>query len=143
MATVERSSVIKAPVDTVFAYLDDPLHLPEIWPSLIEIRDVKDLAQGGHEFHWTYKMAGVRLEGDTTTVEFEPKKHVVTKSTGEIPSTFEWTFAAENGSTRFTLKVDYEMPDSLVGKVTEPFVRKLNEHEADAFVANLKDRIEA
>jgi len=30
----------------------------------------------------------------------------------------------------------------LLGKVKEPFLRKLNEREADTFLANLKDRME-
>jgi len=30
----------------------------------------------------------------------------------------------------------------LLGKVKEPFLRKLNEREADMFLANLKDRLE-
>lgn len=34
------------------------------------------------------------------------------------------------------------MPASLRGKLAEPFVRKLNGREADAFMANLKDRLE-
>jgi hypothetical protein len=85
----------------------------------------------------------VRFEGDTETVEYEPNKHAVTESKGEIPSKFESDFVPDNGSTNFKLKVEYEIPQSLLGKLTEPFIVKLNEREADAFVANLKDRIEA
>ena len=142
MTTIERSILIKAPVKQVFAYLEEPLHLPEIWPSMVEVKDVKPLPQGGHRFHWIYKMAGMRFEGETETVEFELDKHVVTKSTGQIPATFDYLFKAENGYTRVDVKTEYEIPTKLLGKLAKPFVLKLNEREADTFLANLKDRVE-
>ena len=143
MQTVEKNILIDAPPEEVFAYLDAPQHLPEIWPSMVEISKVEDIPAGGHRFHWLYKMAGVRLEGDTETVEYERNKHVVTKSTGQVPNTLDWEFIPEGDSTRFKMKMEYEVPTSLLGKLTEPFVLKLNEREADVFVGNLKDRFEA
>jgi len=134
--------VIKAPVSEVFAYLEDPLHLPEIWPSMVEVKDVKPLPGGGYRYGWLYKMAGMRFEGETETVEFVPEKHFVAKSTGQIPATFDYTFKVENGATRIETKTEYEIPQKLLGKLAEPFVLKLNEREADVFLANLKDRLE-
>jgi uncharacterized membrane protein len=142
VTTIERSIVIKAPVKQVFSYVDEPVNLPEVWPSMVEIKDVKTLPKGGHSFHFIYKMAGVRFEGDSETVEFEPERHVLLKSTGQIPSTFDWKFTPEDGSTKVELKTEYEIPKMLLGKLAEPFIRKLNEREADTFLANLKDRVE-
>ena len=85
----------------------------------------------------------MRFEGDSETVDFVPEKHFREKNTGQIPSTFDWTFTPENGSTRIEVKTEYEIPKSLLGKLAEPFIRKLNEREADTFLANLKDRLEA
>lgn len=143
MATIEKSILITAPVEEVFTYLEEPTHLPEVWPSLVEVSDVVDLPQGGDRYHYVYKMAGTRFEGDSETIEFVPYKHFVRESTGEIPSTFDWTFMPQNGSTKVVLKAKYEVPKTLLGKLSEPFILKLNEREADTFFANLKDRIEA
>lgn len=143
MVTIEKSIVVKASPTKVFDYMRDPAHLPEIWPSMVEVKDVADLPNGGHRYHWIYKMAGVRLEGDSETVEFEPDKHIVQKGTGQIPSTFDWTFTPENGSTKVNTKVEYEIPETLLGKLAKPFIVKLNEREAESFLGNLKDRIEA
>lgn len=143
MTTIERSIVIKAPVKQVFSYLTEPTHLPEIWPSMVEVKDVKPLAKGGHTYHWVYKMAGMRFEGETETFDFEPDRHFLSKSTGQIPAKFDYTFTPENGGTRIEVKTEYEIPKKLLGKLAEPFVRKLNEREADSFLANLKDRLEA
>lgn len=143
MTTIERSIVIKAPVKDVWAYVEDPVHLPEIWPSMVEVKDVEALPKGGHRYHWLYKMAGMRFEGDSETVDFEPERHFLQKNSGQIPSSFDWTFIPENGSTRLDLRTEYEIPKSLLGKLKEAFIRKLNEREADTFLANLKDRVEA
>jgi len=142
VTTIERSIMIKAPPKQVFSYLEEPVHLLEIWPSMVEIKDVKPLPKGGHRYHWVYKMAGMRFEGDTETVEFEPDRHFLSKSTGQIPATFDYTFTPENGATKVDVKTEYEIPSSLLGKLAEPFVRRLNEREADTFLANLKDRVE-
>jgi uncharacterized membrane protein len=142
VTTIEKSIVIDAPLKEVFAYLDDPLHLPEIWPSMVEVREVKPLPKGGHQYHWVYKMAGIRFEGESETLEFVPEKHVVEKSTGQIPAKFDYLFTPVDGKTRVEVKTEYEIPQKLLGKVAEPFVRKLNEREADMFMANLKDRLE-
>jgi uncharacterized membrane protein len=142
VTTIEKSILIKAPVKQVFSYLGDPEHLPEIWPSMVEVKDVKVLPKGGHRYHWIYKMAGMRFEGETETVEFELDRHLVTKATGQIPATFDYSFKAENGYTKLEVKTEYEIPKTLLGKLAEPFVLKLNEREADTFLANLKDRVE-
>ena len=142
MTTIERSIVIEAPPKQVFTYLEEPLHLLEIWPSMVEIKDVKPLPKGGHSYHWVYKMAGMRFEGDTETVEFEPDRHFLSKSTGQIPATFDYRFTPEDGATKVEVKTEYEIPKMLLGKLAEPFILKLNEREADTFLANLKDRVE-
>ena len=41
MATVKKSIKINAPVEKVFEYLT-PENLPEIWPSLVEVKNVKN-----------------------------------------------------------------------------------------------------
>jgi uncharacterized protein YndB with AHSA1/START domain len=143
MVAIEKSVLVKAPPEEVYAYLDDPLHLPEVWPSMVEVRDVADLPNGGHRFHWVYKMAGARFEGDSETVEIEPGRHYVQQNTGQIPSSFDWTFVAENGSTRLMMKSEYEIPETLLGKLARPFIVRLNEREAETVLANVKDRIEA
>jgi uncharacterized protein YndB with AHSA1/START domain len=141
--TIEKSILIDAPPEKVFAYMNEPEHMLEYWPSMVEVRDATQLPNGGWRYHWIYKMAGVRLEGDSEAVEFEPDKHFVVKNTGQIPSTFDWTFAPENGSTRLTTKVEYEIPDTVLGKLGKPFIVKLNEREAESVLGNLKDRMEA
>ena len=68
MAKLVRKTTINAPVDKVFHYMEDRNHLPEFWPSMMEVSDIRDLPNGGKHFHWLYKMAGMRVEGDTDDI---------------------------------------------------------------------------
>lgn len=143
MKTLERSILVKAPPEKVFGFIQDPTYLPEFWPSMIDVTHVETLPEGGYRYHWLYKMAGMRFEGDSRTIAFEPNKHIVQENTGDFASTFDWKLVPENGYTKIFVKAEYEIPQTLLTKLTEPFVLKLNEREADFVVANLKDRVEA
>jgi uncharacterized membrane protein len=143
MARITRDIFIKAPVDQVFAYHSNPANQIEYWPSMIEIKDVEHFPGGGMKYRWTYKMAGIRLEGLTETMEFDKNERIVTKSRGGIESTFTYEYKPEGEGTRVSVDVDYKVPVPVVGKVAEAFVLKFNEREVETILANLKDRLEA
>ena len=59
MPTLRKSIAIRAPVDRVFDYVGDPTNLPEIWPSLVAVRNVESHPTG-NSFDWDYKLLGLR-----------------------------------------------------------------------------------
>lgn len=143
MATVEQSVTVHAPVEKVFSFAAAPTHLPEFWPSMVEVKDVEPLPNGGHRFRWVYKMAGMRFEGTSEDVEYVPNQQVIQRSRGGIESTVTWTFLSEAGGTRVTFLANYTVPVPLLGRLAEAVIVKVNEHEAEALLANLKSRMEA
>jgi len=143
MVKIERTTMINAPVEKVFEYLLQPTNLPEIWPSMVEVKDFKDTPEHvGSTYNWVYKMAGVHFKGASECVEFVANKRTVTNSAGGITSTFDYTFEPVDGQTRLIQKIQYIIPIPLLGKLAEAFIRKQNEHEADVLLANLKARME-
>lgn len=142
MAKLTKSITIDAPVEKVFGYVSQSTNLPEIWPSLIEIKDVKHLPDGRTTDRWTYKMAGMHLKG-TTTTEYVENKSIISKTEGGVKSTQIWTFEPADGGTKATLEVEYTVPIPVVGKLAEAIVVKMNDHEGDIIMANLKSRMEA
>ena len=143
MAKIEKAITINAPVEKVFGYVDEPTNLPEIWPSIVEVKDVQRLPNGGTSFRFVYKMAGVRLEVTSEDIEHIPNQRVVSKTKGGIESTFTWTFQPEAGGIKVTAESEYSVPIPLLGKLAEAFIVKLNENEAELVLANLKARMEA
>jgi uncharacterized membrane protein len=144
MAKVVRSVTINVPVEKVFNYLEDPLNLPEIWPSLVEVSYVQRTPEVvGSTYRWVYKLAGIRLEGKAEVIEYVKNERNVTKSSGGgVEATYTSTYEDINGETKFTSETIYTIPIPVLGKLAESFVAKLNENEADVFMANLKVRLE-
>lgn len=141
MATIRKSITIHAPIDQVFAYLTDPEHLPEIWPSMVEVKNARHAPDGTQSFDWTYKMAGLRFHGHSESIEARPNEQVVVKNDG-IPSTFRWNYLSQGADTTVSLEVDYEIPGSALNKLARPILAKINEREAEHLLENLKSRME-
>jgi uncharacterized membrane protein len=143
MATIKKSIFIQAPVEKIFAFMSEPVNLPEIWPSMVEVKDVQPSPAGGYNFSWVYKMAGMRFDGASETVEVIPNRRVVTKSTKGIESKFVWSYQPEASGTRVTMEAEYVIPLPVLGKLAEAIIVKQNEHESEVLLSNLKNKMEA
>ncbi len=142
MATIKKSININAPVEKVFEYASKPEILPEIWPSMIEVKNIKDLPNGGHSFDWVYKMAGMRLNGSSEDIEVVPNERTVSRTSGGIESTVTWEYLPVDDGTKFTSTTEYKVPIPLLGKLAESIIVKMNENETEVILANLKARME-
>lgn len=142
MARIEKSIKINAPVEKVFEFAI-PENLPEIWPSLVEVSNVKELPNGGYSWDFVYKMAGMRFNGSSKHTEFVLNDRTVSETTGGIEATITWLYQSEDGGTKLTTIADYKIPVPLLGKLAESFIVKFNENESETILANLKARMEA
>jgi len=142
MAKVEKTITINAPVEKVFGYVSMKTNLPDIWPSMVEAKDVQPLPNGGNSFRWVYKMAGMKFEGTSEDSEFIVNQSIVSKTKGGISSTITWTFQSEAGGTKVTFDAEYTVPIPLLGKLAEAIIVKQNNKEAELLLANLKERME-
>jgi uncharacterized protein YndB with AHSA1/START domain len=139
--TIEKTVTIDAPLEKIFDYLEEPSHLPEIWPSLYEVKDVKTLPSGGHAFKWFYNFAGFKAEGTTETFEFVPYQRIIDKAKGDIESVFTWTVHGQNGTTTVKFMAEYGFPKKFTSS-DEKFVLRRNEFEAQTLLQNLKAKFE-
>lgn len=142
MTKVQKKVTIHAPLEKVFAFMADPHNLPEIWPSMVEVKNVKPAPKGGYNFDWVYKMGGMRFDGASDTTEFVVNKHNVTQSTKGIESKFVWDYETVKEGTQLTVEVEYKVPIPLIGKIAEAFLTKQNDREADLLLENLKNKME-
>ena len=142
MFKIKKTVLINAPVKKVFEFMEDPLNLPEIWPSMVEVKNVRKNAKGWPIFEWVYKMAGMKFQGETDTVEYVKNAREVTESTKGIQSHFIFDYNDKGGKTEVVMAAEYTIPVPLVSKLAEGIVGKLNEQEAEVMLANLKARME-
>ena len=73
MASITKSIFIAAPVEKVFAFMDDPMNTVDIMVGMANVRNVKDVG-GSKSFDWTYKMGGMKFDGSSETIERTPNK---------------------------------------------------------------------
>jgi len=143
MKTIIHDIRVDAPVDRVFEFLVDPHNLPEIWPNIVEVKNVKkSKANEGFNFNWDYKMSGTQFEGKCETIEYTPYERLVVKCNKGLDSTITWRFQPTGRETHVTLKFEYQIPSSLLKRMKEEIVVQENEHEVDAMLQNLKSRLE-
>ncbi len=143
MPKIERSVTINAPVKKIFDYIADPKLQVEWLPGMIEVKDIKQTEQGvGSTYKFSYKVAGMRFEGEDMVEEYIPNKKMVTRSKGGIEASWTWNFEPYNDKTKVEVIVEYKVPIPVLGKIAEVLVLKQNEREADHALANIKDKME-
>jgi uncharacterized protein YndB with AHSA1/START domain len=142
MAKVTASIMIDAPVEKVFDYVEDPAKVPEYWPSVIEIKDVEELPDGGARMTVVYKMAGVRFDVETECTEFVPNERTVYESEGGVSSTLTWTYEGQDGSTKVTMDMEYQVNLPGLRKLGEAFLTKVSQNEGQAILGNVKAKME-
>jgi len=140
VARLDKEVTIEAPLENIFRYISNPSNMPEIWPSLIEVKGVQPLSNGGYSFQWVYKMAGMRFKGEGEYTVMDPNRFFVINTRGGIVSMIAWTTRSKENLTRVTFTVEYVVPVPLLGKLAEIIITKMNEQEGDLIMANLQAR---
>jgi len=140
VARVDKEVIVEAPLEKIFGYISEPSNLPEFWPSLMEVKDIQSLPNGGYSARWVYKMVGMRFGGTGEYTKMVPNKFFVIETKGGIRSTITWTFRSWENITKVTLTIEYKIPIPLLGKLAEAIILKINEQEGDLMMANLQAR---
>lgn len=143
MITVEGTKHIQSPVSGVFDYMNEPKNQVEVTPSLSEVKNIERLDNGGIRADYTYKMAGVNFKGQVEAKEFQPNKKINFRMSGAITGNIIWIFNDNDGSTEFTYRAEYEIPNQLLEKLARPFIEQYNEREIEHLLNNLKARLES
>ena len=142
MAKIQKSIIINAPPEKVWAYLEDPMSAPEWLPGMIEARNITGSGVG-QRYEWTYKMLGIHFDGESTTTELIENERTVVKTKAGIESTWVYTYEPHEGGTKLSFDIDYKVPVPVLGKLAEKLVLKTNEREAELALENIKTMVES
>ncbi len=125
-------------MERVFGYIRETTNLPEVWPNLLEVKDVQRLPNGGNRALCVYRMMGMRFEVMSEDVEYIPNRRIVSKTGGGIQGVLTWQFEPEDGKTRLSLEAEYTIPAPLVGRLAERIIARINEKDIGELVNILK-----
>jgi carbon monoxide dehydrogenase subunit G len=142
MTELSRTIWIDAPLDQVFAFMDDPANQPRITPSMTRIENIERLENGGSKSDYTYRFFGVPFRGSVQALEYRPNKRIVFEVTGAVVGKIRWDFAEKGGGTDFTYYAQYEMPFPILSRVFSSLINAYNEREIDQLTEALKRVIE-
>jgi carbon monoxide dehydrogenase subunit G len=137
---VSASVRVDAPVDEVFAFMDDPENQRAITPAITDVRDVEPLENGGKRLGYTYSLGGVPLDGALETPVYEPDERVVFELSGALSGTITWTFEPTEAGTQVTYAAAYDLPGSPLVGPFRPLARRYNERQLERTLENLRDR---
>ena len=138
MVHVSDSIEVSVPAETVFETLDDPETHATITPSISEIRNVEPRENGGKELEYTYRLAGVPIDGRLVQTVHEPPTTHVFALEGGLTGAITLDIEPTDEGTRVTYSAEYAVPGRVIARVIEPMVRWYNERELASTLENLE-----
>ena len=128
---------VAADPETVFAFLDDPENHAAITPGLTDVRDVEPLANGGKRLSYTYRMAGMGIDGEIVQTVHDPPERHAFELRGRLTGTIDFRLAPVDGGTELTYAATYDLPENALTRVGAPVIRRFNERQLRAALENV------
>src|SRR5258708_6727124 len=139
--TVTRS--IDAPVETVFAYVDDYHNTTKYMKDLTKWKPVGSQTHGkGAHFEVAMK-AGPRELGSTVLItQWTENKVIAWVSESGFKQTGKWAFKAKAGGCEATFDMEYEFGGGIAGKLLAKAAEPLVKMNIESSVDELKRQTE-
>lgn len=143
MSKAKASIIINKPIEEVFDYTCSVHNGPAFIPNLNENSNIQ--GEGvGQTYEWHFNMAGIDLRGQGEVTVFDRPRREEMKITGDTSASWVFSFEEENGSTKVTVDVDYDIAESALQKLANRMVvDKFNQKTAEQTVDNLKTILES
>ncbi len=145
MTLINKSVTINAPVSQVQAFMDNSEITPEWYEGMESLTPSPGYpTEVGSTAVIEIKAGGMTMESNLEVTESEPEKLRVFAMDGMIVGTNRWAIRPDGDVTHIDLTIDYEMKGGGIGKIMDKlFVERINDKNAEASLANLKNHIEA
>ncbi|RLM33787.1 MULTISPECIES: SRPBCC family protein [unclassified Haloarcula] len=133
---------LNAPVETVFAFMDEPSNQAAVTPSLTRAERIERLPNAGNRAAYEYTMFGLTFTGEVQASTYEPPARIVYEMHGDLTGRIAWRFEPEDGGTRLTYAADYEVPGPLPEALLAPLIRWYNRREVRRLLDNVAEAVE-
>jgi carbon monoxide dehydrogenase subunit G len=142
MFVARDDAEIDAPVDAVFAFLDDPHNHAAVTPRLEDVRDIERLPNGGKRLTYTYRMAGLGIDGEIVQTVHEPNERMTFELRGRLTGQIDLRFEPTDGGTRLTYAAEYDLPENALTALGKPVVTRFNQRQVRATLDAVAERFE-
>lgn len=111
MPAVDRSILIEAPVEAVFAYVADWRHTTKYQRQFSRFEPIGEPTSGlGLTVDARGRFKGLPIRATLRIVEFVTGQRIVSRSVAHLKSSAEWHFAREGNGTRVRFLACYDWP---------------------------------
>lgn len=123
MAVVESSFCVRAPLETVWAFHNDPRALPRIMPRLfgLVVEDFDHPLRAGSRVRLSMGIGPLRQRWELCVIAHEPPRRFVDEQLAGRGPFRRWrhthTFEPAGDGTRIIDRIEYELPFGLLGKI--------------------------
>ncbi len=107
MSKIEKRILIDDSTERVFAYVGEPVESPEVWPGLLEVREVHHLIGGMCYASWLYRLTGL-YEAQDIRLEYKADQRSLTNEMRGFKLTMMLDFQPDSAcGPRLALDGDY------------------------------------
>jgi uncharacterized protein YndB with AHSA1/START domain len=143
MIKVQKSIVIRRPIEEVFAFVGDQRNAPQWQHGLLEVRRTTEGPLGiGTRHTFVRKFMGRKMEASNEYVEYEPNKKVTfTSTSGAMDLEASYLTESTVEGTKLTSMIEMQ-PRGFAG-LAEPLIAASLRREMEASLGELKDLLES
>ncbi|HZC04855.1 MAG TPA: SRPBCC family protein [Ktedonobacterales bacterium] len=145
MFTVDKSIIVDAPIEQVFAYTVDPVLEPEYMTGTDEVKDIQRLPDGRYTYTAVSKFLGLHMDFKCEQTEVVPNERIVEKMRGAglDGMSIERLEPLEGGKTRVTIHSEGSLHAGPLAKFGESFMERYMDHGMEMAMHAAKAHIEA
>ena len=142
MARIEKSILIHASVEDVYAVARDPNRWPDWFVGMSEIDKLTGAGGVGTVAEFGYTMAGMRFPVTVEVLE----DHIgpdgarwKSKIAGPLAGEQTWTYTPKGGDTEVSVDLEYTVPGKALGQIANRLIiERQQNRSADQTIENLK-----
>jgi uncharacterized membrane protein len=143
MGHITSSQGISAPIDAVFAYVDDYRNATKYMKDLTKWAPAGSLTHGrAASFQVAMKAGPITLGSVVDITTWAENSTIGWSSTDGFKQRGQWSFKADGERTKATFDLDYELPGGIAGRLLSRAADPIVRGNIDKSVRNLKTQVE-
>ena len=143
MGHITTTEEIAAPVEAVFAFVDDHRNTTKYMKDLTKWAPVGSKTHGkGAQFQVAMKAGPMTLSSVVDITTWTENRAIGWRSIEGFKQTGKWTFKASAGGTEATFDMDYELPGGIAGRMASRLADPIVRGNIEASVRNLRSQVE-
>lgn len=143
MGHITVTETIRAPVGTVFAFVDDYRNTTRYMRDLVKWEPAGSRTHGkGSRFALAMKAGPLSIEGEVEITTWTDGKAIGWTTRRGFRQDGAWTFRQRGDDTEATFEVEYDFPGGIAGKVMARAAEPILKGNLEASVRQLKQLTE-